>query len=68
MPADLDDRELYRLPWSFSDNAIASLEPTGKCDLAYEGCYRANVEQHKGVKPGWRGFDAAQVDRLRARC
>jgi hypothetical protein len=50
MPAGLDHRELYRLPWSFSDNAIAWLEPTAKCNLACEGCYRANVDQHKTVE------------------
>jgi hypothetical protein len=50
MPADLDHRELYRLPWSFSDNAIAWLEPTAKCNLACEGCYRANVDQHKTLE------------------
>lgn len=40
--ADLDHRELYRLPWSATDNAIAWLEPTKKCNLACLGCYREN--------------------------
>lgn len=50
MTAALDHRDLYRLPWSLSDNAIAWLEPTMKCNLACEGCYRANVNQHKSLE------------------
>ena len=45
----LDHRQLYRLPWSFSDNVIAWLEPTKKCNLACEGCYRENVSEHKSL-------------------
>jgi hypothetical protein len=48
--AVLDHRQLYRLPWSLPDNAIAWLEPTAKCNLACEGCYRANVNQHKSLE------------------
>lgn len=47
MQTALDHRALYRLPWSFSDNAIAWLEPTAKCNLSCQGCYRANVDEHK---------------------
>lgn len=54
---DLDHRELYRLPWSFSDNVIAWLEPTAMCNLACEGCYRANVEQHKPLEEIARDLD-----------
>ena len=46
---ELDHRTLYRLPWSFSDNVIAWLEPTAKCNLSCEGCYRRNAEQHKSL-------------------
>ena len=42
MSATLDHRQLYRLPWSLPDNAIAWLEPTKKCNLACLGCYREN--------------------------
>ena len=49
METHLDHRKLYRLPWSLPDNAIAWLEPTAKCNLACEGCYRANVNQHKSL-------------------
>ena len=42
MSATIDHRQLYRLPWSLPDNAIAWLEPTKKCNLACLGCYREN--------------------------
>lgn len=45
----LDHRKLYRLPWSLPDNAIAWLEPTAKCNLSCDGCYRANVNHHKSL-------------------
>jgi hypothetical protein len=45
----LNHRELYRLPWTLPDNAISWLEPTMKCNLACEGCYRANVNEHKSL-------------------
>ncbi|MCX5783305.1 MAG: radical SAM protein [Elusimicrobia bacterium] len=38
----LDHRKLYRLPWNYSDNIIAWLEPTKKCNIYCEGCYSAN--------------------------
>lgn len=50
MPEVLDHRRLYRLPWSLPDNAIAWLEPTAKCNLYCEGCYRANVNWHKPLE------------------
>ena len=43
-------RDLYRLPWTLPDNAIAWLEPTEKCNLYCEGCYRANVNRHKSLE------------------
>ena len=48
--AGLDHRQLYRFPWSTSDNVISWLEPTAKCNLACEGCYRENVDSHKSLK------------------
>jgi hypothetical protein len=50
MTAALNHRELYRLPWSLPDNANAWLEPTMKCNLACEACYRANVDQHRSLE------------------
>ena len=46
--AVLDHTKLYRLPWSLPDNAISWLEPTKKCNLYCEGCYRENdLQGHK---------------------
>ena len=42
MSVTIDHRQLYRLPWSLPDNAIAWLEPTKKCNLSCLGCYREN--------------------------
>src|SRR5713226_200513 len=70
MQANLDHRALYRLPWSFSDNVIAWLEPTAKCNLACEGCYRANLDQHKTLEQvradletfkRYRNFDGVSI-------
>jgi len=36
----LDHLNCYRLPWNYSDNGISWLEPTTKCNLRCEGCYR----------------------------
>jgi len=32
----------YRLPWNLADNAITWMEPTTKCNMYCDGCYRAN--------------------------
>ena len=45
----VDHRALYRLPWTNSDNVIAWLEPTAKCNLTCEGCYRDNIDSHKSL-------------------
>lgn len=46
--ATLDHRDLYRLPWSLSDNVIAWLEPTKQCNIYCDGCYSANAKgSHK---------------------
>jgi organic radical activating enzyme len=42
--------QLYRLPWTFADNAISWLEPTAQCNLYCDGCYRENSNNsHKPV-------------------
>lgn len=46
---ELDHRALYRLPWTDADNVLSWLEPTSKCNLACEGCYRENVNEHKSL-------------------
>ena len=40
MAAVLDHLKYYRLPWNYADNGISWLEPTTKCNLRCEGCYR----------------------------
>lgn len=39
-PSDIHHLDLYRLPWNYADNGISWLEPTTKCNLRCEGCYR----------------------------
>ena len=47
----VDHRELYRLPWTLPDNAIAWLEPTSQCNLSCDGCYRENLtSSHKPLE------------------
>jgi MoaA/NifB/PqqE/SkfB family radical SAM enzyme len=66
----LDHRRLYRLPWSLPDNTIAWLEPTSKCNLYCDGCYRQNVSNHKSlaeveaeldVFARYRNFDGVSI-------
>ncbi|MCM2279848.1 MAG: radical SAM protein [Oligoflexia bacterium] len=40
----------YRLPWSFTDNAISWLEVTTSCNLACKGCYRPKHGGHKSLE------------------
>ena len=40
MANTLDHLQYYRLPWNYADNGISWLEPTTKCNLRCEGCYR----------------------------
>jgi pyruvate-formate lyase-activating enzyme len=54
----LDHKQLYRLPWSMPDNAIAWYEPTSMCNLACNGCYRENVKNsHKPLDVVRRELD-----------
>jgi len=46
----LDRRNLYRLPWNLTDNAIGWLEITTKCDLYCKGCHRENTNDHKSIR------------------
>src|SRR5512137_2650440 len=46
----LDKRNLYRLPWSLNDNAIAWLEITDICNIHCEGCYRQRLTGHKTLE------------------
>lgn len=40
MATTLNHLDYYRLPWNYSDNGISWLEPTTRCNLQCEGCYR----------------------------
>lgn len=47
----LNHLEYYRLPWNLADNSISWLEPTAKCNLSCNGCYRKNENNsHKSLK------------------
>lgn len=51
MSVQLDPNNYYRLPWSLTDNAISWLEPTWKCNIYCEGCYRINDPRgHKSLE------------------
>jgi organic radical activating enzyme len=51
MEANLDIQNYYRLPWNLTDNAISWLEPTWKCNIYCEGCYRINDPRgHKSLE------------------
>jgi MoaA/NifB/PqqE/SkfB family radical SAM enzyme len=47
----LNHLDYYRLPWNLTDNSISWLEPTAKCNLYCEGCYRQNEKDgHKTME------------------
>jgi organic radical activating enzyme len=46
----LNHLNYYRLPWNLTDNSISWLEPTSKCNLYCDGCYRKNENAHKSLK------------------
>lgn len=47
----LNHLDYYRLPWNLTDNSISWLEPTAKCNLSCDGCYRKNDnDSHKSLE------------------
>lgn len=52
----LNHLNYYRLPWNLTDNSISWLEPTSKCNLYCEGCYRKNE------KDGHKSFEEIKKD------
>lgn len=47
----IEQNELFRLPWSKSDNAMTWLEPTRYCNLLCDGCFQnRNDTHHKSVE------------------
>ncbi|MFP4543413.1 MAG: radical SAM protein [Candidatus Kapaibacterium sp.] len=64
MNRDFSPETLYRLPWNFADNAISWLEPTSKCNLYCDGCYRENKPQsHKPLDVIDHELDVFQKNR-----
>jgi hypothetical protein len=49
MSQTISHNDYYRLPWSLTDNIISWLEPTTKCNLRCEGCYRKDTATHKSL-------------------
>lgn len=43
----LDKQNLYRFPWSMTDNPVGWVEITDVCNIHCKGCYRQNLEGHK---------------------
>jgi len=57
----LNHLDYYRLPWNLTDNSISWLEPTAKCNLYCEGCYRLNEKDgHKPMKQVREELDVFQ--------
>lgn len=50
MSMKLNHLNYYRLPWNLTDNSISWLEPTSKCNLYCDGCYRRNENSHKSLQ------------------
>jgi MoaA/NifB/PqqE/SkfB family radical SAM enzyme len=49
--SEVETRELYRMPWSRSDNAFSWVEPTRYCDLRCEYCYQYHdPTSHKSLE------------------
>jgi organic radical activating enzyme len=60
----LTPQAYYRLPWNLADNAITWLEPTTKCNLYCEGCYRENDPAgHKPLSQVIADVDASMAMR-----
>jgi MoaA/NifB/PqqE/SkfB family radical SAM enzyme len=54
----------YRLPWNLADNSITWLEPTTKCNLYCEGCYRENDPLgHKPLETVIRDLESVKRQR-----
>ena len=49
-PFMIDRKNLYRFPWSKSDNAGGWVEVTDECTLSCPGCYRHKIEGHRPLE------------------
>ncbi|MFP4527427.1 MAG: radical SAM protein [Candidatus Kapaibacterium sp.] len=64
MSRDFSPQNLYRLPWNFADNSISWLEPTSKCNLYCDGCYRENKKSsHKPIAEIQHELDVFEKNR-----
>lgn len=64
MSIDFSPQTLYRLPWNLADNAISWLEPTSKCNLYCDGCYRENRnDSHKSLEEIAHELDVFEKNR-----
>ena len=60
----LNPKELYRLPWSLTDNGISWLEVTTKCNLHCKGCYRDQTKDgHKTLEEIQEDLDVFKAKR-----
>lgn len=46
----LDKREMYRMPWTLTDNPIGWLEVTDICNIKCKGCYRSTLAGHRDLE------------------
>jgi pyruvate-formate lyase-activating enzyme len=54
---ELNRRELYRFPWSKTDNPGGWVEVTDTCDMTCRGCYRHKLEGHRSLGDIQRDID-----------
>jgi MoaA/NifB/PqqE/SkfB family radical SAM enzyme len=48
--AELNKRDIYRMPWSMNDNPIGWLETTDECNIHCPGCYRQKIVGHRPLE------------------
>jgi hypothetical protein len=56
----VDRKDLYRFPWSMTDNPGGWVEVTDSCNLACPGCYRQRREGHRPVEDVYEDIKALQ--------
>jgi organic radical activating enzyme len=44
-----DRKDMYKMPWSSTDNQAGWIEVTDTCNLLCSGCYRNKIEGHKSL-------------------
>jgi pyruvate-formate lyase-activating enzyme len=47
---ELNRKDLYRFPWSKTDNPGGWVEVTDNCDISCRGCYRHKLEGHRSLE------------------